>query len=424
MSGSRILDPGRWRSGQDGIDWARSAMPVTALLGAQAGPSLAGLRVLLSLVLEPKTAVLALTLAEAGADVTVHCGAWSTRDDVAAALHRAGLRVIASSAATSPAQVREQALAALDSRPQLLADDGASLTRLLHTARPALLADVVGATEETTSGVRPLRVMESEGALRIPVIAVNDARSKTLFDNGHGTGQTSVFTALDVLAAPIDGAHVVVVGYGRVGRGVARHAAALGARVTVAEVDPVAALEATFDGYPVAPLLSAAVDADLVVSATGIAHTIDVPHLLALPVGAAVSVAGGVRQEIATASFAAAGAVRREVADRVQAWRRPDGTEVLVLDDGACLNCTAGEGNPVQVMDLSWGVQLLALDHLVRSRGDLGAGVHALAAELDAQVAATALAARGIGLDSPSHQQVAYLAAWRQPSAEPVEELR
>jgi adenosylhomocysteinase len=411
----RILDPSLWRAGQAKIDWAAPFMPVSRLLAEElaSSGSVKGKRIGLVLVLEPKTANLALQLAAAGAEVSVMCGATNTRDDTAAALEHAGITVFARSDATA-AEDRAFALDLLDQGLDILVDDGSSVTRLAHTDRPDLLETMIGATEETTSGLRPLRVMERTGELRIPVLAANDARCKTLFDNGHGTGQSTLLTMLDLLQVPIHGASVVVAGFGPVGRGFARHAAALGARVTIAEVDPVKALEAVFSGYEVAPLAEAARTADLLVSATGIARTIDVEHLLALPDGAAVAVAGGVDQEIAITAAVDAGARRATVSHAVERFDLPSGRRILVLDDGGCINCTAGEGNPIEIMDLSFGVQISAVDILARGgRGALEAGVHLLPAEADQRVARAKLASLGARIDDQSAAQQSFLDGWQ-----------
>ncbi|MBO0983281.1 adenosylhomocysteinase [Rathayibacter sp. SD072] len=412
MSG-RIRDASLWRQGQDKIDWASRFMPVTGSVVGQLreSGSIAGLRIGLVLVLEPKTATLALELAAAGAEVSVMCGASNTHDDTAAALEHAGVSVFARSDATA-AEDHAFALDLLDHRLDILVDDGSSVTRLAHTERPAVFETLRGATEETTSGLRPLRVMEREGALRIPVLAVNDARCKTLFDNRHGTGQSTLLTMLDLLAAPLDRAHVVVAGFGHVGRGVAQHARALGARVTVSEVDPVRALEAVFAGYDVAPLEDAARTADLLVSATGIAHTIDVEHLLALPEGAAVAVSGGVAQEIAIDAAVAAGAVRESIGHALERFVLPTGRSIVVLDDGGCINCTAGEGNPIEIMDLSFGVQAAAIDVLAREAGTLAPAVHLLPPEVDDRVARAKLASLGVAIDSASRAQQDFLGSW------------
>jgi len=408
---ARIRDAALWPEGLERIRFAQSFMPVTAAVadGLRASGAVAGLRIGVSDVLEPKTASVALALQEAGAEVVVTCAGRNTDDAVAAALVHSGIPVYADSRAEA-ADDRENVLRLLDHRPQVIVDDGSWTIRLAHTERPDILDGLRGATEQTTSGVRPLRTMAREGALRVPVIAANDARTKSLFDNAHGTGQAVVFAILDLLGEPIAARDVVVAGFGPVGAGIARHARALGARVTIAEVDPVAALQAVFAGYPVEALKDAAAHADLLISATGVARTVDVEHLLALPDGAAVAVGGGVRQEIALRAAAEAGAVEVARAGAVAGLRLPNGRVVRVLDDGNCINVSAAEGNPIQIMDLSFGVQLAAVGHLLGS--DLSPGVHALPRAVDDAVAAHALRAFGGVLDERSPHQLRFLDSW------------
>lgn len=415
-----VRDRTLWRAGLDKIAWAERFMPVTRdVLGALGADGiLAGRRVAIYDVLEPKTATLALGLAREGAEVTVASVARDTSDDVAAALDHEGVAVFARSDA-GPAGDRSFALRLLDRAPEVLVDDGSSAIRLAHARRPEVLGTLVGASEQTTSGLRPLRLMASRGELRIPVLAAGDARTKALFDNAHGTGQAVLLAALDLLGARLAGRSVVIAGFGLVGRGLARHAAALGARVTVTETDPVAALEAVFAGFAVRPLAEAARGAELLVTATGIAHTVEVEHLLALPDGAAVAVGGGVDQEIALDDALAAGARREDVAPHVARLHLPTGRSVLVLDDGNCLNCSAAEGNPVEIMDLSFGVQAGAVGHLLRHGPGLAPGVHALPGTVDDRVARVALARLGAGLDRPNRAQREFLAEWRPRDLDP-----
>jgi adenosylhomocysteinase len=398
-----VVDPRLWTAGREKIDWARRFMPVTTALGDELrrARTVDGLRIGLSLVLEPKTANLALSLADAGAEVSVVCDAASTRDDVAAALHHAGIEVFARSDA-DPTTDHALALAFLDRRHHIVVDDGSALIRLAHAERPAILDATIGASEETTSGLRPLRAMERDGRLRIPVVAANDARCKTLFDNGYGTGQSTVFTIADLLGTGLTGKAVAIAGYGYVGRGVARALSALGATVTVSEVDPIKALEALHAGYAVGPLVDAATGADLLISATGIPGTVAVEHLLALPEGAAVAVAGGVDQEITIDAAVASGAIRRTRADRIEEFDLPNGRTILILDDGACINCTAGEGNPIEIMDLSFGVQLVSIELLATHGAALSPGVHPLPEAADARVADAKLRSLGVRIDELS----------------------
>ncbi|WIB26098.1 adenosylhomocysteinase [Curtobacterium sp. MCSS17_015] len=391
------------------LRWARRSMPVSRAVADELrqGGLLRGTRIGVSLFLEPKTAVLSLLLQDAGADVVVYAHADETDDAVAEVLRRAGVPVHASSAATV-AEQRALALAMLDTRPHVLVDDGSHVIRLVHQDRPDLLPTMLGAAEETTSGLRPLRVMASRGQLGIPVVAVNDARTKTFFDNRYGTGQSTVFATLDLVDALDDdvrpdlgGGSAVVAGFGHVGEGVALVLRALGFRVTVADTDPVRALQALFAGYAVAPLVEAVRTADLVMSATGVADTVSVDVLRACAPGSVVAVAGGVDQEVAVDAAVAAGAVRTRVGRKVERLAVPGGQGVLLLDGGGCINITAAEGNPIEIMDLSFAVQLGAVRMLVERGDELDRAVVPIDPEVDEVTARVALAVSGAGGGPP-----------------------
>ncbi|PZF60451.1 adenosylhomocysteinase [Curtobacterium sp. MCBD17_034] len=406
-------EPERDALAAERIRWAGRYMPVSRALAAQlrADRALAGVRVGVAMVLEPKTAVLSLLLQDAGADVVVYAHADETDDAVAAALRDAGLVVFASSTVDLAGQ-RRLALEMLDREPQILLDDGAHVIRLLHEVRPELLPGMVGAAEETTGGLRPLRSMAEQGALRLPVVAVNDARAKTLFDNRYGTGQSTVFAVFDLLDAvpardavarlPAAGGTAAVIGYGPVGEGVAQVLTALGLRVVVAETDPVRALQAVFAGYDVAPVRTAVAGADLVMSATGVRDTVSLDVLRACAPDAVVAVAGGIDQEVATDDAHAAGSVRTTIAPRLERMTVP-GTEraVVLVDGGGCVNITAAEGNPIEIMDLSFAVQLAAVRMLLEHGAELPVGVHPIDPAADARIAAAALAELGLAVDSP-----------------------
>lgn len=409
-------------------DLAHAAAPAGAGGGRPAAPP----RVAVSLVLEPKTAAFARILAAAGCEVAVFSAVTETDPAVAAALAAgpvdpAGpgspgrIAVFAPTAPVAPEAAAEtdaaHAAAVLAWRPDLLVDDGAHLIRLAHTEHPEALAALRGAAEETTSGVRPLREMAARGELRLPVIAVNDARTKTGFDNRVGTGQSCVFAIADLLDAAggatragrgVRGTRWAVIGYGPVGEGVARFAAALGARVTVVERDPVRALAALHDGHEARPLAEALAAADAVVSATGVWHTLTAEHLAGLRPGTVVAVAGGIDDELALDDLRAAGRRPRPVAPglagRVEAWPPPGGERggPVVLAGGGGVNYTAGEGNPVEIMDLSFATQVAALLRLLAASGGgpaLAPGVHVLAEEDERRVARAALSALGGAAD-------------------------
>lgn len=386
------------------LRWARRSMPVARSVAAELrdGGLLRGTRIGVAMFLEPKTAVLSLLLRDAGAEVVVYAHADETDDAVADALRSAGLTVFASSTATLPEQ-KQLALAMLDTAPHILLDDGSHVIRLAHQERPDLLPTMLGAAEETTSGLRPLRVLAARGELGIPVIAVNDARTKTFFDNRYGTGQSTVFAVLDLVDGLASGTHrvmpggaAVVAGFGHVGEGVALVLTALGFRVTVAETDPVRALQARFAGYAVAPLVEAVRDADLVMSATGVPDTIDLEVLRACADGAVLAVAGGVDQEIAVDDALDAGVRRQDVGPKAERFVFP-GTDggPIVLDDGGCINITAAEGNPVEIMDLSFAVQLGAVRMLLERGDELERAVVPIDPAVDDVTARAALAAFG-----------------------------
>lgn len=392
----------------DRIDFAGEHMPVSRGIAAtlrDAG-AVRGVRIGIAMVLEPKTAQLALLLRDAGAAVAVYAHPDEIDVQVAAALRARGIPVDGDTALSGVAE-REAALAFLRRGHDLLLDDGSHVIRLAHEAD--VLADLRGAAEETTSGLTPLRRMEAEGALRIPVIAVNDAPMKTAFDNRYGTGQSCVFAIADVLDAAGIGLRdqpAVVVGYGPVGEGVAAHLRALGAAVAVTETDPVRALRAAHDGYATGLLRDLAPGA-LVVSATGVPHTIDAETLRAARI---VAVAGGVPEEVdldvaGLQPVSHAGSVLPHL-DRV-------GDGALLVARGGCVNLAAAEGNPIEIMDLSFAVQLSAVAQLLGA--PLPAGVHPFPDDADEAVARAALAARGEAVEVRSAAQQRAQHDWRSP---------
>jgi adenosylhomocysteinase len=384
------------------IEFARAFMPALAAardVAARSG-ALAGRRVGVALTLEPKTACLAEALAAVGADVKVLGNNYSTRPEVAAALAESGLQVFAEEGAGDQ-RVAELRDAFLDTRIEYLADDGAGLTRRLHAEREDVLIHLRGVAEETTSGVRPLRNMAAAGALRVPCIAVNDARTKRSFDNVYGTGQSVVMAVLDATNMQLAGTRVVVAGYGRVGRGIAAVAHGLGARVAVTEIDPVTALVAHHDGHDVAPLREAVRDADFVFTATGVGHTMTAAEVALLRDGAVVAVGGAGPPELDLTG--ADLVIGHEVRPGVREVTTPTGATVFVIVDGYCANTAAGEGNPIEIMDLSLALQLRALDLLASS--SLPPGVHLLPREIEDEVAAAQLAAAGVRIDEPTTAQ-------------------
>ena len=385
----------RHAAGVAAMDYAQEHMPVTAaLLKTLTGETdLDGVRIAVCLILEPKTAVLLRLLQAAGATVGVYCEPESTDQRVADQLRREGIMVQADAGWTAE-QAHQGALRLLDEiRPQIIIDDGASFARLAALERPQLLDDLVGVSEETTSGVRAFEAMRDAGALTFPVIAVNDSILKTGFDNAHGTGETCVTTMQDILGArAFDGARVTVVGYGPVGRGFAMRIRALGAQVTICDTDPVAALRAVFDGFVATDIDEALPQSDIVVSATGVRHTIALEHLRRMRQGAALAVIGGIANEIALDDIPD---FHGEPGTRIRDLAVPEGPVIRLLAEGDGVNYTAGGGNPIEIMDLSFAVQVSAVDYLWRTRGTLAPGLHRLDADADRRIAAMALSVRG-----------------------------
>jgi adenosylhomocysteinase len=378
------------------MSWAADHMPLTASFARDLldHGALTGRRIAVSMVLEPKTAVLALALRHAGAEVAVFSHRYETDDAVAAHLRSLGVPVFAEANGDAEHD-RELALRLLDTDPDLLLDDGAHVIRLAHAERPGLLDRMVGAAEETTSGVRALIEMGSD--LRLPVIAVNDAITKTRFDNRYGTGQSCVFALADTLEAVTDrlrvssfqGARVAVFGFGPVGQGVAQFAAVLGATVTVVDVDPRAELEARYAGYATGCADDVVASSGIVISATGVARTVTLDLLGRAPRGAVFAVAGGVDDEIETSRLRAQAPGRR-VGDHVEEFDLDVGREIVLIDGGGCVNITSGEGNPIQIMDLSFAAQLQAVRTLLAAQ-DRRAGLAALPEEADREIARRAL---------------------------------
>lgn len=378
------------------IEWAASKMPLTASLAHDLHDDglVAGRRIAVSMVLEPKTAVLALALRDAGADVAVFAHHYETDDAVARELRDRGVPVFADGSGDADSD-RVLALRLLDTEPQLLLDDGAHVIRLAHRERPTLVEAMLGAAEETTSGIRAVRTLGDE--LRMPVIAVNDAVTKTRFDNRYGTGQSCVFAIADTLeaasaelrVASFDGARVIVIGFGPVGQGVAQFSAALGGHVSVCDIDPRAELEARYAGYETGSAADLVAGADIVISATGVARTVPQDLLELAPDGTVFAVAGGVDDEIEVGRLRAVTDVAA-VDDHVETFAFADGRSIAVIDGGGCVNITAGEGNPIEIMDLSFAAQLQAVRALVTA-SERRVGLFALSVDADREVARRAL---------------------------------
>ena len=407
---SHITDPSLAPEGHRRIEWARRHMPVLAALRDRLGDgALAGRKVAVVVHLEAKTACLVLALEEAGAQV-VAAGSnpLSTQDAVCAALVERGVEVHAGHG-VSQAEFTADLLAVAETGPELVIDDGLELTRRTAEHRPDLYAQLQGVSEETTTGVARLRALEAEGRLPFPAIAANDAKCKHMFDNPYGTGQTTLTALLALTNVLAAGREFCIVGYGWVGKGLARAADGLGGRVTVVELDPVRALTAHMDGYRVASLANALPDADVVLTATGLIEAIDAHAFPYLKDGVLLANAGHHDREIDVPALAAEADevidARLKVKTYVLGERR-----VNVLVDGALVNIAGLDGNPIEIMDLSFSVQALSV-HLLAS-GGVRAGLNRFPDELDDLIARTKLATLGIELDDLTEAQLKFRASW------------
>lgn len=397
------------------LEWARDHMPVLAAIRDELRrtKALKGLRIGMALHTEAKTGVLALTLREAGAKIRLaSCNPLSTDDSVATALVEVqGLEVYARKWQTTE-EYYENLNKVLDLKPDLVVDDGADLIFLLHTKRRELLGNVRGGNEETTTGVIRLRAMERDRKLRFPVIDVNDAKMKHLFDNRYGTGQSTfdgIMTATNLLIA---GKTFVVAGYGWCGRGISTRAKGMGARVIVTEVDPVKAIEASMDGFEVMPMGKAARIADFIVSATGCKDIVTKEHFPALRDGVVLANTGHFDNEISKADLEKAAKSKRRVREFVDEYTLPGGKRAYLLAEGRLVNLAAGQGHPVEIMDMSFSIQAVSAAYLAKHAKELERKVYPVPADLDDKVARLKLRTMRLRIDTLSGDQREYLSSW------------
>ena len=402
--------------GKSRIDWTAREMPVLRLIKERFGRQkpLAGVRISACLHITAETANLALALKEAGAEVVL-CGSnpLSTQDDAAAALVDYGIPVNAIRGEDHETYYRH-IVTALEHRPQITMDDGADLVSTLHREYAGLAANVIGGTEETTTGVIRLRNMARAGKLTYPIIAVNDARTKHFFDNRYGTGQSTIdgiTRATNILWA---GRKVVVCGYGWCGKGIARRAQGLGAHVIVTEVQPILALEAAMDGYQVMPLIKACEIGEVFITATGDTNVIDKAHILEMRDGAIVANSGHFNIEINIPALESLARSKKRVRPFVDEYTLGDGRRIYLLGEGRLINLAAAEGHPASVMDMSFANQALCLEYLTRMKGELEPAVHPVPEEIDQEVGRLKLASMNITIDSLTEDQRKYLSTWEE----------
>jgi len=403
--------------GKRRTEWAFQSMPVLQTIRKQfiKTQPLAGMRVSACLHVTTETANLMITLKDGGASIVL-CASnpLSTQDDVAATLVRDyGIPVYAIKGENNDVYY-SHVTAAADHQPHLTMDDGADLVHMLHTKRQDLLANVLGGTEETTTGVIRLRAMAKEGVLRYPIVAVNDAYTKHLFDNRYGTGQSTIDGIIRATNVLFAGLNVVVAGYGWCGRGVAMRARGLGASVIITEVDPTKALEALMDGYRVMSMHEAALIGDVFITVTGNKHIIGRDHFEKLKNGAILANSGHFNVEIDLEALGKMASSRRQTREFVEEFALRDGRRVYVLGEGRLINLASAEGHPASVMDMSFANQALAAEYMVKNHETLEKRVYPVPEALDKQVAKMKLESMGVKIDRLTIEQEHYLSSWSE----------
>ena len=411
---SRIHDIAMAPSGEHKIEWVQRHMPILSRIEQEfiADKPFAGMRIALSIHLEAKTAYLCRVFAAGGAEMFVTgSNPLSTQDDVAAALAAGGLNVFAIHGCTME-EYRECIEAVVKAEPNLIIDDGGDIVHTIHTVFPEKLSHVIGGCEETTTGIMRLKAMAREGVLRFPMMAVNDADCKHLFDNRYGTGQ-SVFDGINgTTNLVIAGKTVVVAGYGWCGKGVAMRAKGLGANVIVTEVNPVRAIEAVMDGFRVMKMKDAAPLGDLFVSVTGDIHIIGKEIFPLLKEGAILTNAGHFNVEIDMEQLEKTAVERKEMKPNITGYLLPSGQWIYVLAEGRLVNLAAGNGHPAEIMDLSFALQALSARYLADHRGELAPGLYPVPGEIDRRVAELKLETLGVSIDSLTPEQIRYIGSW------------
>lgn len=417
MANYDVKDLNLAEQGRKRMDWAEQEMPVLRLIKErfETERPLAGVRVSACMHVTTETGNLMRALSAAGADIVL-CASnpLSTQDDVAAALVAFEEIPVYAIKGESNEQYFQHIKAALDHNPQLTMDDGADLVTGILRDRPDLIPDMVGSTEETTTGVIRLKAMAAEGVLPFPVISVNDSDTKHMFDNRYGTGQSTLDGLIRATNILLAGKTFVVAGYGWCSRGIAERARGLGANVVVTEIDPVKALEATMDGFRVMPMEQAAPLADFIVTATGNKHVLDAGTFAVLKDGAVIANSGHFNVEINIPAIEAISAEKRQPRAFVDQYILNDGRKINLIGEGRLVNLASAEGHPSAVMDMSFANQALAGEYLLKNKGKLGVGVHALPKELDKEIAALKLRAMGVRIDVLTPEQEAYLNSWQE----------
>jgi len=417
MDNYDVKDINQAEGGRRRIEWAEREMPVLRLIRERFAKErpLQGVRVSGCLHVTTETANLMTTLQEGGADVVLTASnPLSTQDDVAAALVSHFEIPVFAIKGESNVTYYKHLNAAIDHEPQMTMDDGADLVSTLHKDRREMLKNVVGGTEETTTGVIRLRAMAADGALAFPVVAVNDAQTKHFFDNRYGTGQSTIDGIIRATNVLLAGKNFVIAGYGWCGRGLAMRARGMGANVIVTEVESLPALEAVMDGFRVMPMAQAAEIGDIFVTLTGDINVIDRHHFEVMKDGAIVANSGHFNVEINIPALKEMASEVRQVRPFVEQYELADGRYINILGEGRLINLVAAEGHPSSVMDMSFANQALSLEYIYKNAGELNNQVYAVPSEIDYQIARLKLEGMGVEIDTLTQEQIAYLNSWEE----------
>ena len=411
-----IKDINLAEQGENNINWAIKDMPVLSKIRTrfEKEKPFEGLRLSACSHVTKETAALCLTMQAGGADtVLVASNPLSTQDDVAAALVKYHNIPVYAIAGESVEQYKSHIKHAIEHKPNLVIEDGCDLVSMLHTDYPELLENIIGSTEETTTGIIRLQAMEKEGSLKFPAVGVNTSLTKHLYDNRYGTGQSSMDGIMRAANILIAGKTVVISGYGWCGKGCAMRAKALGADVIVCEVDPLKALEAAMEGYRVMPIAEAALVGDIFLTVTGDKHVIDIPHLLSMKDGAMVANAGHFDWEVNVPDLKKYTTEIKRIRPYLEEYKLNNGKSIYVLAEGRLVNLGAAEGHPASVMDMSFANQALGMEYIVKNRGKLECKLHTLPESIDYEIASLKLEAMGIKIDTLTQEQVEYLNSWQ-----------
>lgn len=411
---SDIRNLALYESGERKIQWVKANMPILSSLEKEFAEKkpFENLRVALSVHLEAKTAYLCRVLAAGGAEMYVTgSNPLSTQDDVAAALVKGGMNVFAYHGATEE-EYNEHLRRVIEIAPNIIIDDGGDLVNLIHNEYPQLIENVIGGCEETTTGIIRLKAMEKDGKLLFPMMAVNNAQCKYLFDNRYGTGQ-SVWDGINrTTNLVVAGKKVVVAGYGWCGKGVAMRAKGLGADVIVTEIDPIKAMEAKMEGFTVLPMVEAAKIGDFFITVTGCKDVITEEAMLNMKDGAIVCNAGHFNVEINVGDLEKNAVEIAEKRNNIMGYKLPNGHWINLIAEGRLVNLAAGDGHPAEIMDMSFAIQALSAEYMAKNRDKVKVGVNFVPQEIDRNVAMRKLAAWGISIDSLSPEQERYINSW------------